>query len=131
MRPTKYPEFHYFVDVEEPNYRCGIYIREMFDSGIAIVHADYMVEMSFRHPVMYFLFYRWWILMFLHENQRKYIGKYIKRIRSKRLPYWAEFSLYHPIQYCLFWIVISLFEFVVKLFTAPIKIIKRAKKVEE
>ena len=86
MRPAKYSEFHHFVDVEEHHFQSGIYIREMFDSGIAIVHAHYMVEMSFRHPVMYFLFYRWWVLWFLHENQRKYIGAPLI------IPFYASYS---------------------------------------
>ena len=97
MRPTKYSESYWFRGAEEQFYENGHRMREMFDSGIAIVHAHYMVEMCFRHPVMYFLFYRWWMLWFLHENERKYIGKYIKRIRAERLPCWAEFALYHPI----------------------------------
>jgi len=131
MRPTKYPRFHTFIDAEE-GLHDGNLARTLFDMGSAYLHAYYMVEISFRHPVMYFLFYRWWIPFFLHKEEQKKVDKFIRYIRSVYFrPYWAEFALYHPVQYCLFWIVLSLFEFIIKLFAVPVKIIKRGEKVEE
>jgi len=132
MRPKKYPEFHCWHGDERACFCNGIGLRDMFESGGARVHAQYMYEMSIRHPVMYFLFYRWWLFMFLHEDQKNNIAECIKYIRDNHSrPYWAEFALYHPVLYCLFWFIISIFEFVVKLFTSPIKIIKRSEKIEE
>ena len=133
MKPTKYSEFHTYGDaMDQEQLHATSHRRKMFDLGSSFMHAYYLVEMSFRHPIMYFLFYRWWIPLFLLEEQKENFGERIKHIRSTYFrPYWAEFSLRHPVQYCLFWIVFFLFEFIVKLFTAPIKIIKRFEKIPE
>jgi len=138
MIHTKYPAPEYpaaeVLHKEEMWHEERAYgsctMRSAFDIGSAYEHAHYMIEMSFRHPIMYFLFYRWWVPLFLHEGQREKIVCWIEKLRKSHFrPYWAEFALRHPIQYALFWIVCAPFQFLIKFLTAPIKKIDTSEKL--
>ena len=99
--------------------------RRMFEAGTARMHAKYMIEMSFRYPIMYLLWYRWWIPSLLHEDERKRLSEWIDYSRKYEYrPYWAEFSAHHPILFV--WVLFILI--VVKFLSAPIKIIGRCFK---
>jgi hypothetical protein len=95
-------------------------VRKVFDKGSAYKHAQYMVEMSFRHPIMYVLWYMWAIPLLLDEDEKPFLHKWIKYHRTRAFrPYWAEFALYHPVLFCLYWIGGIFFQFLIKLLTTP------------
>jgi len=99
---------------------------EAFRHGSAKLHADYLTEMKARHPIMYFCWYRWWIPTLLHEDERKDLDHYMHVCRQYRhRPFWAEFSMFHPVQYLLFFLSALLFQSAIKCLTAPIKVFKR------
>ena len=107
----------HFVYDDMAAYRSG-HVREVFDVGGAFAHADYMIQMSFKHPILYFLWYRWWAPSLLHESERKHLSFCIHDIRVYDYrPYWAEFSLYHPLQFILFLFLFRLFSFLKNLFS--------------
>ena len=82
----------------------------------------YSLEMSFRHPILYFLFYRWWVRLGCPPKYRPLlIGEYYYQRTYRYRTYWTEFSLYHPVQYMLLLFVVTVFKFLIKCLTAPIK----------
>ena len=92
MNLVKYPKS------PETTYASGKTNRDYFDQGYPGVHAKYLVEMSFKHPVMYFMFYRWFIPLTLHKNDRQGLTEMVRHYRKyDYLPFWAEFSQYHPV----------------------------------
>ena len=112
------------------------YMRNLFDAGSAYLHGKYMIEMSFKHPIMYLLWYRWWVPSLLHEDERKRLRQWMDRSRRYDYrPYWAEFSLYHPVQFLVGLFLWRILQGIVKLATLPVKIIgglfKRTPKNEE
>lgn len=107
---------------------------EYFNNGAACAYARYMIEMSFKHPIMYLLFFHWWIPSLLHKDEydgldprwRPGIKTWVKQLRKTDYkPYWAEFSLYHPIQFLVFLLAIRIFQGIVKFLTGFIKVISR------
>jgi len=93
-------------------------------------HAmSYLKAMSFKHPIMYILFYRWWIPMLLSPQEREYLnGKYQEYYEDHlyfERPYWVEFSSHHPVQFFLLYLVWLTCLGFVKLLTAPVKIVRR------
>ncbi len=123
MIPEKYEELEQNKSANYPNEYGE---RELFDHVVAYQHAKYLVDMSFRYPILYLLWFRWWVPSLLREPERK------REIRERRLhraryclPYWAEFSLYHPILF-LVWLF---FERLIKFLARPIKVIRRLFKL--
>ena len=103
----------------------------VFREGSGVGHACYLTEMSFKHPIMYFCFYRWWIPTLLTPNERRAFDElYQWRHRDFYRPYWAEFSSHHPVQFLLLFIVFVLFQSFIKLLTAPVKAVHRVFKVQ-
>lgn len=119
--PTKYPEFDY-------TRCCGLYASPIsFQDGSGACHAYYLREMSYKHPVLYYLFYRWWVPMLLTPDERMVFDE--RKSDEWERPYWAEFSLHHPVQFMLLIVVCRAFQFFskggIKLLTAPVKLIRR------
>ena len=102
-----------------------------FRCGSAIQHMRYLAEMSRRHPIMYWLWFRWWIPTLLHEDERKRLNDFC--IDHEFRPYWADFALYRPVQFLVFLFlrrcVQTFAKIYVKLLSAPIKAISRILKV--
>ena len=93
-------------------------VRQLFNAGSAYAHALYMVQMSFKHPILYFLWYRWWIPSLLHDSERKHVSLCVREFRKGEYrPYWAEFSLYHPFQFILWLFLFRLFSFLKNRFS--------------
>ena len=130
MIPTKYPKKERITDgmvdgVENMDipyeWRYG-----SFQTGCAGMFAYYMIEMSIRHPIIYILWYRWWTPTLLHEEERVDLDEWIKICRTRYFrPYWVEFSIHHPILYLLYFVVVFLFQRIIKFLTAPVKMISR------
>ena len=101
------------------DYHSGA-IRRLFNAGSAYAHGRYMIEMSFKHPIMYILWFRWWIPYLLHKDERKMLREAIEFSRKYEYrPYWAEFALHHPVLF----LVYLLFQTFIKFLSTPIKII--------
>jgi len=123
------------VDEEDKPQNDGFdttYIGKLFQNGSAYAHVRYMIEMSRRHPVLYWIWYRWWIPSLLHEDERKRLDHWRTLcLKYEFRPYWADFALYHPVQFLMFlllWRTLRIkliIEFPVKLFTIAIKKIGR------
>jgi hypothetical protein len=91
-------------------------MRGLFDAGSAYLHGRYMIEMSFKHPIMYMLWYRWWVPSLLHEDERKHLRHWMDRSRKcDYRPYWAEFSMHHPIQFIVGLFLWRIFQGLIKL----------------
>jgi len=123
MIPSKYPKR---TDHNTADWTTHWRDGELFQVGSARAHADYLIEMKARSPVMYFLWYRWWIPSLLHEEERVQLEDYLnccRRIRHRS--YWAAFSLHHPVLFLLYFLFIFFFQITVKFLTAPIKVIGR------
>lgn len=103
-------------------------VGEEFEQGHPAAYAKYVVEMSFRHPIMYLLLYRWWTRSLLHEEDRQTFDRLLVHYRGETFsPYWTKFSLYHPVQFAIFLFFDRLFQLCVKVLTAFIKPINRIK----
>jgi len=125
---NKYPkrpedvDYMPYNDSGNSQYRGG----RLFRMGVAIMHAQYMIEMSRKHPIMYWLWYRWWVPSLLHEDERKRLDSWQKvLLEFKYNPYWADFSMYHPVQFLVFLLLRNACKFFVNSLTTPIKIIGR------
>jgi len=106
-------------------------------------HLFFMRDMLFRHPVMYFLFYRWWLLRSLPDQGillpgcddttgtiKQYFDYYKNTTKDppsvydyyQSLPIWARFAIYHPI-FVLLWIAFrTVCKFLEQFLTAPVQI---------
>ena len=98
-------------------------VNEMFDA--IHIGPDYMIEMSFRHPIMYFLWYRWWIPTLMSEEYRKDFPTYMKNRREIYVSYWAGFAQYHPVLFLWYALPVLFFQGTIKFFSASIKVIGR------
>jgi hypothetical protein len=99
-------------------------IGRRFRCGSASAHAQYLIEMSRQHPIMYWIWYRWWLPLLLHEDEYVYLSGYVKRfVREKYRPYWADFALYHPIQFVVFLFLRYAFHAIKKFMSFLIKIV--------
>ena len=87
--------------------------------------AEYMGEMRFRHPIMYYLWYRWWLMRLVPPKCVPYVKKSMceRNINGRYRVYWAAFALHHPVLFFLWTVFRVVFQFVVKLFTLPIKVV--------
>ena len=123
MIPTKYPER---TDNTGADWTDTFREGELFQVGSAKAHADYLIEMKAKHPIMYFLWFRWWIPSLLHDDERKQLDHYIKICRKHRhRSYWAEFAMYHPVQYLLYVLTVLFFQGFIKYLPTPVKVISR------
>ena len=107
MPPAKYPELDEIAGYTLPFY-----------DGNGAEHAHYLIEMSFKRPIMYLLFYRWWVPGLLSAVERKRLEQY--DFSMLRRSYWAEFSLYHPVQFMLLLFAHRAFQFCVKFLIKPL-----------
>jgi hypothetical protein len=127
MIPAKFPIGENGLTKEEIVSRLDAYKRGPFHCeqrdlyvGEVWAVAKYMVELKLRHPVMYCLFYRWWIPSLLPKNARKLLPYAIHATQQINfLPFWAEFAKYHPVLFAF----VFFFQFVVQFLTTPIKTI--------
>ena len=125
MIPTKYPKSNH----NEGHYGMEWKAGEQFSTGDAWRHACYLVEMKASHPIMYFLWFRWWIPTLLHEDEREKLDHYVKVCsQTTYRSFWAEFSMHHPVQFLLYYLAVFLFQRLIKFLTAPVKMINRTVK---
>ena len=126
------------------SYNCAKY------SGCADDYAAYMREFWFRHPIMYLLFYRWWIIRALPKKglsyslimwhglndpsndvaalaELKHFTAEPPPLCKTNLALWARFALYHPIIVFL-WIIFrtlcKLMEEFLSAFIKPVKSVR-------
>jgi len=121
------PDYMPYNDSGNSRDRGGYLLR----MGVALMHARYMIEMSRKHPVMYWLWYRWWIPSLLHEDERKRLDSWLKSLLEFEYnPYWADFSMYHPVQFLVFLLLRNSCQFFVKYLTTPIEVIGRLSRTK-
>jgi len=101
-------------------------------SEFCVSYAKYMVDFSIRHPIMYFLFYRWWLFYSMRGESREQLTKWIKHWRTCyphvghfRMSFWAAFALYHPVLVLLWIMFRSVLQFAENFVTAPCKAVYR------
>jgi hypothetical protein len=128
---NKYPKRP--VDENDHIYHHNIQPGDAFRCGCARMHARYLTEMSRRHPVMYWGWYRWWIPSLLHEDEYKELDHWLKYYRNFEFrPYWADFALYHPVQFLVYLLLMKTMKFVakthIKFLTTVVKAVKLSKE---
>jgi len=104
-------------DISAGEYSAG----HKFRCGSAFRHVKYLIEMSRRHPIMYWIWYRWWIPSLLHADERKKLDNFT--LEHEFRPYWADFALYHPVQFLVFLFLRQVFQAFVKPLTSFVKIV--------
>jgi hypothetical protein len=103
---NKYPKR--LVDEDDHLYYHDIQPGYAFQCGCAHMHARYLIEMSRRHPIMYWVWYRWWIPSLLHEDERRLLDWKLRNCKQFEFrPYWADFALYHPVQFLVFLLLVK------------------------
>jgi hypothetical protein len=96
-----------------------------FVYGSAAAHAKYLIEMSRRHPIMYWCWYRHWMLSLLHEEEHKKIDQCMKKyLDYDYRPFWADFALYHPIQFLVFLFVRNIFQLMKKFTSFLVNVVR-------
>jgi len=110
--PTKYPPCispDLYVDTVQGAIQLRTFTDEgkplgYFSDGNGAEHAHYLYDLCFRHPIMYYLFYRWWVPSLLVPEERARFDEilyHMWRIQWIYTPHWAEFAKYHPVQFML------------------------------
>jgi hypothetical protein len=106
----------------------------LFQEGSAYMHAPYLLEMKAKHPIMYWLWYRWWIPSLLQPDEREQLKcslVYYRRFKFR--PYWADFALYHPVQFLVYLLLVhtiqSTSNICKKLFSTPVQIVFGSLKI--
>jgi len=90
------------------------------------MYVIYMLDFKVRHPIMWLLWYRWWLLYSLPKELRQ---ERMAQLRYCCLThrFGMEFAIQHPILSLVWMLIYPIFKLVVKLFTAPVKAIFPAK----
>lgn len=67
----------------------------------------YMFEMSQKHPIMYLLWYRWWLPTLLTDWSREYIAEAGEDLQyNYNYPvWWTGFAMYHPLQFVVLYLL--------------------------
>jgi len=83
--------------------------------------ADFMVKMSVKHPVAFYLWYRWWIPLLVSVEERKKIPREFCLRSSSEYggAYWRDFALCHP--FLVLWVL--LFQSVIQYLTTSVKML--------
>ena len=114
MVPIKYPK------------ESSLYIfPHGHPNGMTHTLAKQMLTLWYSHPIIYLLWYRWWIPSLLHEDDRENLI-YILGGDQITAPYWVEFSKFHPVQFvAILLLIIRPYQIVVKCFTTIVKKVNR------
>ena len=135
MNMNKYPKrqkgCYWGTDCGRVKFEPGV----LFQEGSAEVHAPYLLEMKAKHPIMYWLWYRWWIPSLLQPDERKQLKCSLVYYRKYKFrPYWADFALYHPVQFLVYLLLVYtvtlIAKFCKKLFATPIQIVFGSSKIK-
>ena len=105
-------------------YVASGWAHMFFVEGSGLEHAHYLYEFSFKHPILCYLFYRWWLPTLLTpEDRERFYEAWYNHYMVKELyrPYWAEFNYHHPVQFLLLFGLYSLFQFAVMSLTRLVK----------
>jgi hypothetical protein len=99
---------------------------EIFWKGSSYAHAAYLVDMRLKHPILYFLWYRWWVMWLLHEDELRSLTEHMQYIHQKKYnPTWVYFSGEHPVLFLFYLLFHFTFQTMVKFFSTPRKIVNR------
>ena len=91
-----------------------------------IKYMRYMAEFSIRHPILYILWYKWWLMYSMPKEMRKHLPTVLRCERRRlRHPLWAEFAMHNPLLFLLWLIMYTSFQITVKVVTAPCKVAVR------
>ena len=77
-----------------------------------------MHEMRVRHPIAYYLWYKWWLPTLLTKEERERLPHAWNESHVVS-EYWTQFALYHPFSY----LVVLLFQVVIKHVTTQVKLV--------
>ena len=98
--------------------------REEFQDKLGVAaYAEYMVDFRLRHPILYYLGYRWWLMRTIPPESRQLVKIVLRVYGGREAQTWAVFAKYHPVMYLFGLLLLFIFQPLVKLFTAPVKII--------
>ena len=86
-------------------------------------YAEYLWEFRAKHPIMYYLWYRWWFMQFVPSREVPYVKDHMRTYKGKHNTVYATLEMYHPVLFFKWLFLCLLFQFVVKFFTAPVKVI--------
>jgi len=85
-------------------------------------YVSYMIEFRAKNPIMYAVFYRWWLVRGAPKPIQEHIPR-IVRVGGAYASRWPDFAMHHPVLFFLWLILFASFQFFVKLLTAPIQTI--------
>jgi len=86
-------------------------------------YARYLREFYIRHPLMWFLFYRWWFLWAAPKEMRPGLLQHIRTDHADA-PFWKDFVSHHPVLFILWLAVRTLFQLFVNIQAASLKILR-------
>ena len=90
-------------------------------------YGHYLWEFRARHPIMYYLWYRWWFMRFVPAREVSLVKGAIRDYKGKHGTPRATFAMYHPILFFVWLVLCFLFQLAVKALTAPVKVIRALK----
>jgi len=101
----------------------------LFDNLGEERYVEYMLDFSTKHPVFYWLFYRWWLMRAVPKELRPFIPRLI-RLKREQFQYRLdhEFALKHPLLFLTKLVTYSLFKIGVKTLTASVKVLQSFRK---
>jgi hypothetical protein len=82
---------------------------EMFNRTDDYCYIEYMCDFRSRHPILFWLFYRWWFLLSVDKNLRQYLVKEMKLRRSPEFS-WHVYAIYHPVLFLLWLALYTVFQ---------------------
>jgi hypothetical protein len=94
-----------------------LFAKDLLDYVKDTRYAAYIAEFRLKHPVLYFMGYKWYFYWSAPRSIRKYLPKLIVSHTGGHETYWASFAMQHPVLFLL----LSGFQFFKKNLTAPIK----------
>ena len=127
---------------EKPDYYTARYVPDLKEQPLPDLlsadelsrivgnrdYADYLADFSFRHPVMWFLFYRWWFLLAMPKELRAPLIRLVRsRTQNKSYirPYrWQVVLLHNPVLFLVWIVLFSGFKFLVKFLTSSSRVIR-------
>ena len=92
---------------------------EMFNRTDDYCYIEYMCDFRYRHPVMFWLFYRWWFLLSVEKPLRPYLIKEMKARRSPKFP-WHVYAIYHPVLFLMWLAMYTVFQCIIAVPAAVI-----------
>lgn len=124
---VKYAAFVWWVSPNEQDYPDFNSSHHWFGIMRFVGYAAYISAFRLRHPIMYFLWYRWWLFRFTSPELRQHLAE---STHDWKRPfycftgprnYWAAFAMYHPVVFLVRLLWLTCYQFFVQLFSAPVE----------